>query len=412
MNFLFFSFSRSTIYFQDTFDSKELEGWKLPRHIKYGIVLGKWGQSSGEFYGNEQKWRGIDTLLNHKNYIMYRNFSQTMNTEKSDLVIQYTVRLNTNQDYSGNYIKILTNDVDVTSFGPETPFAIKFGPEIGGPSYKRTHFVIGYEGKTYENKRPIGFVRDQFTHSYTLVLYKNNSYKIDIDGVTMDEGTLEERFDIPKREKPADWDDREFLIDENEKKPENWPQEYIEVEEEVENEVEKEELVDEEVEDDENTEKTSDEENPKKTKIVQVKKMVKKLEKSKIKKTIKNPEYKEWEPIKVPNPNYNGTWDPPIFGHWKNLNTWGIEIKQSVAGSHFDNFLVTDDEREAQRILHENFLRFRLQEARAFDRGGGGGNNEGGSDATEESVKDYRGALNSQRRNYGHSIDKSQFDTL
>ncbi|EAY01388.1 Calreticulin family protein [Trichomonas vaginalis G3] len=406
MCFFFLSFASSTAYFSENFDGKELEGWKLPRHIKYGIVLGKWGHSSGEFYGNEQKWRGLDTLINHRNYIMYHPFHKTMNSENSDLIIQYTARLNSNQDCSGNFIKILTDDVDVTSFGPETPFAIKFGPEVCGPSYKRTHFTIQYQGKVYENKRPIGFIRDQFTHAYTLVLYKNNSYKINIDGVPMDEGTLEERYDIPKIEKPEDWDEREFLIDENEKKPEDWPLPTMEVEEEVEKEIEVEEIVKPEINSEQN------ENDAEETQKEPIKKMVKKIVKETVKKTVPNPNYKEWEPTKVPNPNYNGTWDPPKFGHWKNLNYWGFEIKQSVAGSHFDNILVTDDEREAERVLQENFLRFRLQEARAYDRGGGGGNSDSGSDATDESVKDYRGALNSQRRNYGHSIDRTQFDNL
>lgn len=69
---------------------------------------------------------------------------------------------------------------------------------------------------------------DELTHLYTLILKPDQTYEVKIDNEKVESGTLEEDWDFlpakkikdPEAKKPEDWDDRETIDDENDKKPE------------------------------------------------------------------------------------------------------------------------------------------------------------------------------------------------
>jgi calreticulin len=93
---------------------------------------------------------------------------------------------------------------------------------------------------------------------------------------------------------------------------------------------------------------------------------------------IKNPEYKgEWAPKVIKNPKYQGIWQPktikrkaehdPTFGHFPQIGYLGLEFFQNAPNSIFDNFLVTDDEEYASKMLEEVFLSLREKEVKNFD---------------------------------------------
>jgi calreticulin len=402
--FFLFSFARGTIYFREDFDDFSLERWQRPERVRKGVQLGKVRASTGDFYGDEQKWRGMETMDSYRYYYLTSNFSKVMDTRNTDLVLQYTVRMNYHVDCSGQYIKLLDKDTDIASFSNATKYEVMFGPDICGSTLRKLHVILCYKGQEYPTLKPINCIKDHLTHSYTLIIRKNNTFQVDIDGETVDEATLAERFDIPEDdvvapEKPADWDDDEYIIDVNDKKPDDWEDdEYIP--------------------------------DPHAVKPFDWDDSIHPWEPG----LIRNPKYKgEWKQRMIKNPNYKGVWQPhvEIFGHFNALKYLGIEFYQNCPGSHFDNFLVSDDEHEAREILEENFLKWRVAEVQSFDT-----KNERAAKAEQlenirrekemddhhdpdtfedgkgESEEDYFKARRAQAKRHSRKYQKGQFDQL
>ena len=95
---------------------------------------------------------------------------------------------------------------------------------------------------------------------------------------------------------------------------------------------------------------------------------------------IKNPNYKGiWKPKLIKNPNYKGVWFPrkiktekevkdPTFGYFPSLSFLGLEFYQATSGSTFNNFLVTDDEEYAAKVLRDTFLIYREAEVKSYNK--------------------------------------------
>ena len=88
--FFFLSLAKSTIYFREDFDDYSLERWQRPEKVRKGIQLGKVRASTGDFWGNEVKWRGMETMDARRHYYMTSNFSKIMDTRNIDFVLQYS----------------------------------------------------------------------------------------------------------------------------------------------------------------------------------------------------------------------------------------------------------------------------------------------------------------------------------
>jgi calreticulin len=273
-----------------------------------------------------------------------------MDTRGRDLIVQYTVRMHFSADCGGQYLKLLSSDIDPTRFSNETDYLLMFGPDVCGATFRRTHVILGHKGEQYPTLRPLNCIKDHLTHGYTLIIRANNTYEVYLDGEVIDGSTLEDRFAIPSAsvvpdpsdQKPADWDDDEWIVDPTDTKPRNWVEEEF-------------------IPDPDAFKPPSWDDS-----IVWAPPMV------------KNPNYKgQWAPRVIKNPNYSGVWLPktikreverdPTFGHFPQIGYIGLEFFQNHPVTIFDNFLVTDDEKYARDMLEEVFLSLREAEVRNFD---------------------------------------------
>lgn len=93
-------------------------------------------------------------------------------------------------------------DIDQSKFGGDSPYQIMFGPDICGPSNKKTHVILNYAPKD-ENlliKDEVKVESDKLTHLYTLLIKPDNSFEVFIDQESVRAGTLADAFDflLPK----------------------------------------------------------------------------------------------------------------------------------------------------------------------------------------------------------------------
>jgi len=194
---------------------------------------------------------------------------------------------------------------------------------------------------------------DEKTHLYTMVLRPDNTYSVLIDGKEEVAGSLYEDWDfLPPKEiddpssiKPDDWDDRAMIDDPNDTKPDDWDSipeliaDYSAPKPE-----------------DWDDEEDGEWEPPQ----------------------IPNPEFRgEWYPKRIENPSYKGLWKPaqipnPDFKDDPNLYLYssnkyiGFDLWQVKSGTIFDNILVTDDEKYAEKFAQDHTLQYAGAEADAL----------------------------------------------
>ncbi|KAK9042669.1 hypothetical protein V6N11_017735 [Hibiscus sabdariffa] len=149
-----------------------------------------------------------------------------------------------------------------------------------------------------------------------------------------------------KAKKPADWDDREYIEDPNDAKPEGYDKIPAEIPDPKAKEP-----------DDWDDEEDGIWRPPK----------------------IPNPKYKgPWKPKKIKNPNYKGKWktpwienpefeDDPDLYVLKPIKYVGIEVWQVKAGSVFDNILICDDPQYAREVVEDFMGNNREAEKEAFE---------------------------------------------
>ncbi|TYZ65462.1 hypothetical protein PybrP1_005026 [[Pythium] brassicae (nom. inval.)] len=158
---------------------------------------------------------------------------------KTELVVQYEVKLQKGLSCGGAYVKLLRADAatDFGGFSDATPFVIMFGPDKCGSSDK-VHFIFQHRNPltgAYEEKHllsPPQSKSDRLSHLYTLVVRDNNSYEVLIDQASVSKGSLLEDFtpavlpdkeiDDPDDTKPSDWADDATIRDPHAVKPEDW----------------------------------------------------------------------------------------------------------------------------------------------------------------------------------------------
>ena len=84
---------------------------------------------------------------------------------------------------------------------------------------------------------------------------------------------------------------------------------------------------------------------------------------------VDNPEFREWQPRMIANPNYAGEWSPPMIPNpefvdddakahavCKQCEFVGIEVWQVKAGTIFDDIIITDSLEEALDYARETFF--------------------------------------------------------
>jgi len=327
----------ATIYFQDTFSDGEewTKRWVASNVKEADGSAGQLKLSAGKFYADPEDDKGLQTSQDARFYLYSAAFPEFSNKDKK-LILQYQIKQEQNIDCGGGYLKLLPADAmdDQTKFSPDTKYNIMFGPDICGTSTKKTHVIFGKNGVNHLVKKDIRCESDDVSHLYTLIVNPDNTYEVKIDNVKVQNGNLEDDFDMvppkkikdPAASKPADWVDSPDMDDPEDKKPEG----YDDIPARIPDPSAKK-------PDDWDDETDGEWEPP----------------------TIDNPEYKgPWHPKRIPNPAYKGPWvhpeidnpdyksDPTLYA-FPSFKYVGIEIWQVKSGSIYDNILLTDSEEEA-----------------------------------------------------------------
>ncbi|XP_038898718.1 calreticulin-3 [Benincasa hispida] len=349
---LTFHSALSEIFFEERFE----DGWKSR------WVLSDWKRSEGKagtFKHTAGKWsgdpddKGIQTYNDAKHFAISAKIPEFSN-ENRTLVVQYSIKFEQEIECGGGYIKLHSGYVNQKKYGGDTPYSMMFGPDLCGTQTKKLHAILSYQGQNYPIKKDLQCETDKLTHFYTFILRPDASYSILVDNRERDSGSMYSDWDIlpprkikdVKAKKPADWDDREYIEDPNDVKPEGYDSIPAEIPDPKAKEPD-----------------TWDEDEDGIWKAPKV----------------PNPAYKgPWKRKKIKNPNYKGKWktpwiDNPEFEDDPNLYVLkpikyvGIEVWQVKAGSVFDNILICDDPQYAKEVVDDTFARNKEAEKEAFE---------------------------------------------
>ncbi|KAK7603144.1 hypothetical protein V9T40_003143 [Parthenolecanium corni] len=325
---------KAEIFLEERFPDDSWESrWIYSEHP--GKEFGKFKLTSGKFYNDAEKDKGIQTSEDAKFYAVSRKFTPFSNKDKP-LVIQFTVKHEQNIDCGGGYVKLFDCSLDQKDMHGETPYLIMFGPDICGPGTKKVHAIFNYKGKNLLINKDVRCKDDVYTHLYTLIVKPDNTYEILIDNEKVESGDLESDWEFlppkkikdPAAKKPDDWDDRPTIDDPNDSKPEDWDKPMH--------------IPDPDAKkpEDWDDEMDGEWEPP----------------------MIDNPDYKgEWKPKQIDNPDYKGVWvhpeiDNPEYSPDTNLYfkeevcAIGFDLWQVKSGTIFGNILITDDINVAKEI--------------------------------------------------------------
>ena len=151
-------------------------------------------------------------------------------TPRDAFILQFEMRASNNITCSGAYIKLFSDDrFNPSILSNETVPFISFGPDI---CHKKNRVLFHFQhrnpsnGATVEKHLKITpmAINDNLNHLYTLVIRRNGSVTIMIDNTVKVTSNFLDGFDppiVPPRQipdpnaqKPSDWDDREFIVDE------------------------------------------------------------------------------------------------------------------------------------------------------------------------------------------------------
>ncbi|KAG5387412.1 hypothetical protein IGI04_038882 [Brassica rapa subsp. trilocularis] len=365
--FIFSLLTLTPLAFSEIFLEEHFEGgWKSR------WVLSDWKRNEGKagtFKHTAGKWpgdpdnKGIQTYNDAKHYAISAKIPEFSNKNRT-LVVQYSVKIEQDIECGGAYIKLLSGYVNQKQFGGDTPYSLMFGPDICGTQTKKLHVILSYQGQNYPIKKDLECETDKLNHFYTFILRPDASYSVLVDNKEREFGSMYTDWDIlPPRKikvknakKPVDWDDREYIDDPEDVKPEGYD------------------LIPREIPD----------------------------QKAKEPEDWDEEENGHWEPPKIPNPAYKGSWkakkikNPEYKGKWKNpwidnpgilsflflfssefeddpdlyvlkpIRYAGIEVWQVKAGSIFDNILISDDPEYARSMVDDYFAQHRESEKELF----------------------------------------------
>jgi calreticulin len=317
--------------------------------------LGEWKWTAGQFHADPND-KGIQTSEDARFYGLSAKLDEAFTNRNKELVIQMSVKHEQDLDCGGAYIKLL-GDMDQSKFGGDTPYQVMFGPDVCGPSNRKTHVIFNYPPKN-ENlliKSEVKTETDHLTHLYTLVVKPDNTFEVLIDLESVKSGSLEDNWDFlmpkeikdPAVSKPADWVDKKKIADPEDKKPDNWDDAPKEIAD-----------PDATKPDDWDDEEDGEWEAP----------------------MVPNPDYKgAWKPKMIPNPDYKGEWVHPMIPNpdyaedkelhvrCKDCTHVGFELWQVKTGTIFDDIIVTDSLEEAKAYAKETFSKKKGPEKEAYE---------------------------------------------
>eukprot|EP00736_Rhodelphis_marinus_P008324 Rmarinus@m.8284 len=326
------SCASAKVYLKEDFN----DGWEArwTKANTKGASQGAWGWDHGEYYGDEDINMGLKTMDDYRFYHISAPLDEEFSNEGKDLVLQYSVKHEQKIDCGGGYIKLHPAGIDQENYNGDTEYNIMFGPDICGTGTRKTHVILTRDGENHLIKKEPKCETDEATHVYTLVISPDNTYEVFIDGKTVQDGSLEDDWDLlppkeikdPDAKKPSDWVDEEFIDDPEDVKPADWDETPKDIPD-----------PDAVQPDDWDEEEDGEWEPP----------------------LMPNPEYKgEWKPKRIPNPAYQGKWvhpmipnpeyvDTPDLYKFDSLAYVGFDLWQVKSGTIFDSIIVTDSLEEA-----------------------------------------------------------------
>ncbi|KAM8873927.1 calreticulin-like [Spinachia spinachia] len=329
----------ATVYFKEQF--LDGDGWTSRwTESKHKTDYGQWKLTAGKFYGDAEADKGLQTSQDARFYALSARFEPFSNDGKP-LVIQFTIKHEQKIDCGGGYVKVYPSDLDQSNMHGDSQYYIMFGPDICGYSTKKVHVIFNYKGKNHLIKKDIKCKDDELTHLYTLILNPDQTYEVKINNEKVESGSLEDDWEMrppkmikdPEAKKPSDWDDRAMIDDPSDTKPEEWDKPET--------------ILDPDAKKPEDWDEDMDGEwEPP---------------------MITNPEYKgEWKPKQIANSNYKGAWVHPEIDNpeytedatiykFENIGVLGLDLWQVKSGTIFDNFLITDDVKEAEEFGKETW---------------------------------------------------------
>jgi calreticulin len=134
--------TESPVYFKEQF----LDGddW-TSRWIesKHKSDLGKFILSSGKFYCDQKKDKGLQTSQDVGFYALLPR-SEPFSNKSQMLVVQFTMKHEQNTDCGGGYVKLFPS-LDQKDMHGDSEFNIMFRPDICGPGTKKVHVIFNYK---------------------------------------------------------------------------------------------------------------------------------------------------------------------------------------------------------------------------------------------------------------------------
>lgn len=237
--------SLDTRAFFDRFpESLESSGWVVSNANKKDGTpyTGQWAIEEAHVYPGFVGVTGLVMKSDAAYAAVSKVLPQPIVADDDDLVVQYEVKFQQEVSCAGAYVKLLSGDIDGSSFSDETPFQVRFGPDICGSENKvdlALQKAVNADTVISEmNDAPLAR-KNLLSNLYTLIIRRNRDVEIRINGQVAKAGNLYKSTGLmtppleepsyiedPTAEKPADWDEREFIIDESAEKPADYDEKY------------------------------------------------------------------------------------------------------------------------------------------------------------------------------------------
>ena len=317
--------------------------------------MGEFKWTAGEYFADAAD-KGIKASEDARHYAISAKLDSPLTNRGTDLVLQYSVKLEQELDCGGAYIKLM-GETDQLKFGGDSPYQIMFGPDICGPSNKKTHVIVNYPPKK-DNlliKEEVKVESDKLSHLYTLHIKADNSFEVYIDQQSVRSGKLEEAFDFlvakeikdPSQSKPKDWVDEVKIADPEDKKPEGYDDILAEIPD-----------PEATMPEDWDSEEDGTWEAP----------------------LVDNPEFKgNWKAKMIDNPAYVGAWTHPMIANPDYIEDTelhvrctdcthiGFELWMVKSGTIFDDIIVTDSLEEAKAYADATYEKKKGAEKAAYE---------------------------------------------
>lgn len=199
---------------------------------------GKWSIQDNLIAPHEKM---LFTTSANSQYYISSKFPSQLTLNHRSLIAQFEAKYSRPLQCNGAFIKLYSGTFDQQTANSSVPYTIKFGPDFCSP-HNRIHFNFTHRNRIsgaiieHHLAKPLE-IFDDFSsnnHLFTLIIRNDNTFEIQADTIILFQGSLLDDFippinppkiiDDPNDTKPADFDDKEMIVDKSVKKPKDWDQ--------------------------------------------------------------------------------------------------------------------------------------------------------------------------------------------